>query len=190
MSRQLQFDEIGGWSELKLEILKKYAAAYSTILSAQTKASLFHVYIYAFAGAGKHLSRATQEFVPGSPLNALAVQPQFREFHLIDIAPDKIENLRELIGPRKDVFIYQGDCNEILLKYVFPCVRYDREPGTSTRLVVYNWIKNQNGVAYVRDSRGNQARVGTREHANGVKFVQTYADRVWTDNLLAQSECR
>ena len=126
MGRQLQFDEIGGWSELKLEILKKYAAAYSTILTAQTKASLFHVYIDAFAGAGKHLSKATQEFVPGSPLNALAVQPQFREFHLIDIAPDKIENLRELIGPRKDVFIYQGDCNEILLKNVFPRVRYDQ----------------------------------------------------------------
>jgi hypothetical protein len=45
-------------------------------------------------------------------------------------------------------------------------------------------------VAYVRDASGNQARVGTREHANGVKFVQTYADRVWTDNLLAQPECR
>jgi three-Cys-motif partner protein len=126
MGRQLQFDEIGGWSELKLEILKKYAAAYSTILSAQTKASLFHVYIDAFAGAGKHLSKATQEFVPGSPLNALVVQPQFSEFHLIDIAPEKIENLRELIGPRKDVFIYQGDCNEILLKDVFPLVRYEQ----------------------------------------------------------------
>ena len=126
MGKQLQFDEIGGWSELKLEILKKYAAAYSTILSAQRKASLFHVYIDAFAGAGKHLSKATKEFVPGSPLNALAVQPQFREFYLIDIAREKIENLRELIGPRKDVFIYQGDCNEILLKDVFPRVRYDQ----------------------------------------------------------------
>ena len=121
---QLQFDAIGDWSEIKLEILKKYAAAYSTILSAQTKASLFHVYIDAFAGAGQHVSKATQEFVPGSPLNALAVQPQFREYHLIDIAPEKIENLRELIGIRKDVFIYQGDCNEILLRDVFPRVQY------------------------------------------------------------------
>jgi len=65
-----------------------------------------------------------------------------------------------------------------------------RETGTNSRLEVYDWIKNQNGVAYVRDSRGNQARVGTREHANGVKFVQTHADRVWTDNLLALPECR
>ena len=126
MARQLQFDEIGAWSEIKLEILKKYAAAYSTILASQTKATLFHVYIDAFAGAGKHLSKASQELVPGSPLNALAVRPQFREFHLIDIAPEKTEALRELVGPRKDVFIYQGDCNEILLQDVFPRVRYDQ----------------------------------------------------------------
>jgi three-Cys-motif partner protein len=126
MSDQVQFDEIGDWSELKLEILKKYAAAYSKILSARTKASLFHVYIDAFAGAGQHISKATQEFVPGSPLNALAVEPQFREFHLIDIAPEKIENLREMIGRRRGVFIYQGDCNEILLRDVFPRVQYDQ----------------------------------------------------------------
>jgi three-Cys-motif partner protein len=126
MSKQLQFDEIGGWSELKLEILRKYAVAYSTILSAQTRASFFHVYIDAFAGAGKHLSKTTQEFVPGSPLNALAVQPRFREFHLIDIAPEKIEALRDLVGPRNDVFIYQGDCNEILLRDVFPRVPYEQ----------------------------------------------------------------
>jgi hypothetical protein len=62
--------------------------------------------------------------------------------------------------------------------------------GTSTRVEVYDWIKNRNGVAYVRDSRGNQARVGAREHAKGIKFLQTYADRVWTDNLLALPECR
>lgn len=65
-----------------------------------------------------------------------------------------------------------------------------RETGTSTRLEIYDWVKNQNGVAYVRDSHGNQARVGTREHSNGTKFVQTFADRVWTDNLLALPECR
>lgn len=64
------------------------------------------------------------------------------------------------------------------------------ETGTSSRLQVYDWIKNQNGVAYVRDARGNQARVGTREHANGTKYVQTYADGAWTDNLLALPECR
>jgi three-Cys-motif partner protein len=126
MSDELHLDEIGDWSELKLEILKKYAAAYSKILSVQTKASLFHVYIDAFAGAGQHISRTTQKFVPGSPLNALAVEPEFREFHLIDIAPKKIKHLHKLIGRRRNAFIYQGDCNEILLKDGFPRVRYDQ----------------------------------------------------------------
>jgi len=60
----------------------------------------------------------------------------------------------------------------------------------STRLEMYDWIKNQNGVASVADARGNKARVGGREHANGTKYVQTYADRIWTDNLLALPECR
>jgi three-Cys-motif partner protein len=124
MRGDLHYDEIGSWTEIKLEILKEYAAAYSAILSKQTKASLFHVYIDAFAGAGQHISKASQETVPGSPLNALAVQNQFREYHLIDTASRKIESLRHLIGPRKEVFIHQGDCNEILLKDIFPRVKY------------------------------------------------------------------
>lgn len=125
MAKQLQFDKIGLWSELKLDILRKYAAAYSTILSSQ-KTSFSHIYIDAFAGAGKHISKRTQELVPGSPLNALSVQPQFREFHLIDIAREKIEHLQKIVGDRNDVFIYQGDCNDLLLQHVFPRVRYDQ----------------------------------------------------------------
>jgi len=120
-----QFDEIGVWSEIKLEILKKYAAAYSRILRAQRNPSLYHVYIDAFAGAGIHLSETTGEFVPGSPLNALAVEPPFREFHLIDIDAEKVQNLKELIGERVDVHLYTGDCNQILLEGVFPQVRFE-----------------------------------------------------------------
>ena len=62
--------------------------------------------------------------------------------------------------------------------------------GKNTRLEIWDWIKNQNGVAYVLDARGNKAYVGTRENANGTKYLQTYADKVWTDNLLALPECR
>lgn len=62
--------------------------------------------------------------------------------------------------------------------------------GKNTRLEIYNWIKDQNGTAYVLDSRGNRALVGTREHSNGTKYLQTYADQVWTDNLLALPECK
>lgn len=123
MADQLQFDRIGYWSEVKLEILRKYAKAYSTILSAQP--SLFHVYIDAFAGAGKHIAKATEKFVLGSPLNALSIRPSFREYHLVDISPAKVRNLESLVGPRKDVFIYEGDCNRVLLEDVFPRVRYE-----------------------------------------------------------------
>jgi three-Cys-motif partner protein len=125
MAPELQFDEIGLWSEVKLEIIKEYAKAYSTILAAQRNPRLEHIYVDAFAGAGVHRSEATQEFVPGSPWNALNVQPPFREYHYIDIKPEKIKSLKSLVGPRSDVFLYEGDCNEILLQKVFPRVRYE-----------------------------------------------------------------
>jgi three-Cys-motif partner protein len=121
----LQFDQIGYWSEVKLEIVKEYASAYSTILAAQTKPRLKHLYIDAFAGAGVHQIKATRSFVPGSPLNALLIRPPFREYHLIDIASEKVENLRRIVGDRKDVWTYQGDCNEILLDQILPRVRYN-----------------------------------------------------------------
>ena len=70
-SHRLRFDEIGYWSQVKLEIVRDYAKAYSTILAKQPR--LQHVYVDAFAGAGVHQLKTTGELVPGSPLNALAV---------------------------------------------------------------------------------------------------------------------
>lgn len=119
-----KIDEIGPWSEVKLDILKRYATEYSKILSNQTKPPFFHLYIDAFAGAGFHLSKTTREMVLGSPLNALLVKPPFREYHLIDLDGDKISGLREMIGDRKDVCLHQGDCNSVLLKEVFPRVLF------------------------------------------------------------------
>ena len=126
MSRKptLKFDEIGYWSEIKLDIIRDYAAAYSTILHAQTRPRLHHVYIDAFAGAGMHVSKETGEFVLGSPLNALQIQPPFREYHLIDLDRKKVASLRKLIGNRPNVQIHEGDCNEVLLKEVFPKVQF------------------------------------------------------------------
>lgn len=64
------------------------------------------------------------------------------------------------------------------------------QTGRSTRLQIYDWIKNQNGHAYVQDARGNTSRVGTAETARGTKYVRTYRDSTWTDNLLALPECQ
>jgi hypothetical protein len=61
--------------------------------------------------------------------------------------------------------------------------------GKSSREQVYEWLKHQNGVAYVVDQYGNKAYVFPRENSFGTKFVQTAADRAWTDNLLALPEC-
>jgi three-Cys-motif partner protein len=125
MSRKPQFDEIGYWSEVKLDILEKYASAYSRILSAQKQPQLFHVYIDAFAGAGIHVAKRSQDVVDGSPQNALNIEPPFRKYFFIDIAERKVESLAQIAGPRPDVAIYQGDCNKILLDTVFPEVRYE-----------------------------------------------------------------
>lgn len=119
---KLKFDTIGYWSEIKLDIIKDYAQAYSQILSTK---KLKHVYIDAFAGAGQHISKETGGFIPGSPSIALNVQPSFNEYHFIDLNPLKVAELEKIKGRRRDVFVYHGDCNQILLKDVFPRVRYE-----------------------------------------------------------------
>jgi three-Cys-motif partner protein len=121
--RRLKFDEIGYWSEIKLDIVKDYASAYSRILAAQTNPRLHHMYIDAFAGAGVHVSKRTGEYIRGSPINALLVHPPFREYHLIDIDRQKVALLRDLVKNRKEVHIHEGDCNRILLEKIFPNVR-------------------------------------------------------------------
>ena len=119
-----QFDEISYWSEIKLDIIKEYASAYSKILAAQSRPSLYHIYIDGFAGAGVHISRSTGEFVSGSPLNALSVRPEFKEYHFVDLDKAKADSLRSLTKGRSDVKVYERDCNTVLLSEVFPRARY------------------------------------------------------------------
>jgi three-Cys-motif partner protein len=118
-------DSVGFWSERKLSVVRDYAQAYSTILSAQVKPAFYHIYIDGFAGAGIHLSRETGDLVPGSPLNALLVNPLFREYHLVEIDAGKLEILERLAAGRTDVFIHPGDCNDVLPERVLPSVRYE-----------------------------------------------------------------
>ena len=122
----LRFDKVGHWSEIKLEIIKEYALRYSQILTAQSKTRLFHVYVDGFSGAGQHISRETGEFIKGSPLNALAVKPPFREHFLVDLDGDKVGHLQGLVGERKDVHILHGDCNQVLLEQVFPNIQWEQ----------------------------------------------------------------
>lgn len=116
-----RLDEIGPWSEIKLQIIKEYAAAYSMIL---TKNKLYHVYIDAFAGSGVHKRKSEGNFILGSPVNALSVEPPFKHYYFIDLDPGKSGFLGNLVGNRRDVTIDVGDCNVVLLDKVLPRVRW------------------------------------------------------------------
>ena len=120
----MKFDEIGYWSEVKLDIVKDYAAAYSKILSAQKSPTLYHIYIDAFAGAGMHISKGSGDFIAGSPLNALLIKPPFKEYHLIDLDSKKVDSLRLLALPHQNVTVHEGDCNDLLLTKVFPEAKF------------------------------------------------------------------
>jgi three-Cys-motif partner protein len=122
--KALRLDEIGYWSELKLEIVRKYASAYSTILAKQSFVNGYF-YIDAFAGAGTHMSKATGESVAGSPVNAMAIHPPFSELHFIDMDGTRTAELRRIAANDPRVIVHDGDCNEVLLREVFPRCRYD-----------------------------------------------------------------
>src|SRR5947208_11552750 len=117
-------DEIGFWSEIKLDILKKYALAYSKIVKRQSWD--FHtLYVDAFAGSGQHVSKTSGEFVAGSPARALEVKPPFDEYHFIDMDEAKVRSLEEIARSRPSVFIHPGNCNKILVDEIFPLARYE-----------------------------------------------------------------
>jgi len=122
--KKLKYDKIGYWSEVKLDIIKEYASAYTKIMAAQKSPSFRYIYIDAFAGAGQHISRETGEFVAGSPLNALNLEQPFQEYHFIDLNDLKVAKLEKIAAERNDIFTYHGDCNKILPKNILPLVDY------------------------------------------------------------------
>ena len=87
--------------------------------------NLRYLYIDAFAGAGVHIKKQTREYIAGSPLSALIISPPFPEYHFIDLDGDKIDRLRQIVGDRREIFPYKGDCNKVLLDEVFPRCRYE-----------------------------------------------------------------
>jgi three-Cys-motif partner protein len=107
-----KFDEIGYWSELKLEIVGKYGAAYAKILGATR-----------FKG-GVHISRQTGQQIEGSPARALQISPPFDRYYFIDLNPQKTKYLQKLCDGRNDVLIHTGDCNAYLTTQLLPTIQY------------------------------------------------------------------
>jgi three-Cys-motif partner protein len=121
MSTELKLDEVGYWSEVKLSILEKYAKPYNQILLSH---KLHPIYVDGFAGAGRHKAKGSDRVIEGSPTRALAVEPPFDSFHFVDIDGARVSELRKLSAGRSNVSVYEGDCNEILTRQIFPKISW------------------------------------------------------------------
>lgn len=119
-----RFDEIGDWSELKLEIIEKYGAAYTKAF-AKTR-NLKKYYIDGFSGAGVHVSKKTKAPIEGSPSRALKITPTFDAFYFIDLNADKADYLRAICGNQPNIHIHAGDCNQYLTKELLPTIQFTK----------------------------------------------------------------
>jgi three-Cys-motif partner protein len=119
----IKFDEINSWSEVKLEIVKKYGAAYTKAFARYPNLKKF--YIDGFSGAGVHLSKKTKQQIEGSPALALKVSPPFDGFYFVDLNPKKTGYLQKLCDGRSDVSIHTGDCNAYLTNEVLPKIKFE-----------------------------------------------------------------
>lgn len=119
-----KFDEIGSWSELKLEIIEQYGAAYTKAFAKWP--NLKKYYIDGFSGAGMHVAKKTKAPIEGSPSRALKVQPPFDGYCFIDLNADKTKYLRGLCGNRRNVDIHTGDSNKYLTETVLPSIQYKK----------------------------------------------------------------
>lgn len=122
MPEDLKFDEVGVWSEIKLEIIEKYGSAYTHAFAHAPKLKKY--YIDGFSGPGRHVSRRTGEEIEGSPARALNVKPPFDGFYFIDLNPKKASYLEKLCEGRNDARIITGDANEHL-RTLLPSIQYE-----------------------------------------------------------------
>jgi hypothetical protein len=108
------------WPQLKLDIVRRYGAAYSTISSRQP--GLAHYWIDGFIRSGTDTS--AHEFVPGSVLNALLVTPPFRHHYLVSMDGTSADAVRRAVDGRADVTLLEGGARA-LLEEVLPRVRQE-----------------------------------------------------------------
>jgi three-Cys-motif partner protein len=123
MPTNVKIDEIGYWSEIKLDILREYAKPYNTIIR---NYKLKPIYIDGFAGAGHHKAKGSDRLIDGSPKLALAVSPPFEAFHFVDMDGGRVDLLKKLAEGHTTVTVHHGNCNDVLVGDVFPTIRYDR----------------------------------------------------------------
>ena len=122
----------GDWTEVKLDLLKKYLAAYTTALKNKP---FVKMYIDAFAGTGyreietkddspglfaEQIEAESEGFFDGSARLALQVNPAFDRYVFIEESPKRLGELRavssEFFSLAGKMDFRQGDSNIILPK--------------------------------------------------------------------------
>jgi three-Cys-motif partner protein len=136
MSTSHQFG--GDWTVEKLDRVRKYLQAYTTIFNANPRAQKLHtIYVDAFAGTGYHnpkhgsadslpmlevMGEDTQTFLKGSARIALEVEPPFKEYGFIEHDPEYAHELTHLKSEfglhRGRISIINQDANSYLLNWV------------------------------------------------------------------------
>lgn len=131
----------GDWTGDKLERLRKYLAAYTTIFDKNERArKLKTIYVDAFAGT-EYRARKTQPnyqsplfpelaepeaaaFLDGSARIALGVEPPFKQYLLIERDPARAQALQQLKHdfPDKQIEIVKEDANNYLTQW---CAKQD-----------------------------------------------------------------
>lgn len=121
----------GGWTAEKLERVRKYLVAYSTIMNQHR---FRYAYIDAFAGTGYRtrsrgndpsepifpelLEAEPQEFLEGSARIALQIEPRFHKYIFIEQDPERYAELGRLreVFPElaNDIILESSDANEYL----------------------------------------------------------------------------
>jgi len=112
MVKKIFGDEIGSWTELKLDYIRRYLNAYSNILKSGNYQEYY--FIDGFASYGICRCRISKKTIYGSPLIALSVKPPFTKYFFIELEEEKIIKLKEIAKkhfPKANIVLIIGDCN-------------------------------------------------------------------------------
>jgi three-Cys-motif partner protein len=131
----------GDWTADKLERVRKYLCAYTTIFKSNPRATYFTtIYVDAFAGTGEHVKSSsrrpkqapggffpvepdaeTEAFQKGSARIALEVEPPFNRFLFIEQSVKRVKELeklrRDFADRSSEIDIKRGDANDVLTKW-------------------------------------------------------------------------
>lgn len=118
----------GEHTRRKLDVVAKYLAAYVTVMKKQDF-RLF--YVDGFAGSGGSAPKVeaqtsvdptlfpSADFVEGSPIRALTVDPHFDHYIFIDKNDENVRSLSNLCAefPARNIEIVHGDANDRLVEF-------------------------------------------------------------------------